>query len=61
MGFFLVGEPGIRENGIIFAPWGLAIHLTDLKGVFCMRFSAQQVDVVGGNSGFVSLVWKLTA
>lgn len=59
--FLLLGQPGIRENQIIFTAWVLAMHLRDLKWIFCMWFSAQQVDMVGGNSIFIFLFWKLAA
>lgn len=59
--FFLVEEPWIRENQIISAPRGPAMHLTDLKWIFCMWFSAQQAEVVGGNNGSESPAGKLAA
>lgn len=59
--FFLLGQLGIRENQIIFTAWVLATYLRDLKWIFCMWFSAQQVDMVGGSSTFIFLVWKFAA
>lgn len=59
--FFLLGQSRIRKNKIIFTAWVWATYLRDLKWIFCMWFSAQQVDMVGGNSVFILLDWKLAA
>lgn len=37
-GFFLLGQPGIRENEIIFAFWVLAMYWRDLKWIFACDF-----------------------